>query len=92
VELDKQGVPTKEVAGRLGMSDRTVRDWLKRGAFPEAKRRRKKPSSFDVFASYVWPVNNGMVEGFVTKLKLIKRQMYGRAGFALLRQRVLQAL
>jgi transposase len=28
----------------------------------------------------------------VTKLKLIKRQMYGKAGFALLRQRVLHAL
>jgi hypothetical protein len=35
------------------MSDRTVRDWLKRGAFPEAKRRRKKQSSFDAFAPYV---------------------------------------
>lgn len=45
-----------------------------------------------VQAGLTWPVNNGMVEGFVTKLKLIKRQMYGRAGFALLRQRVLHAL
>src|SRR5437660_1025423 len=33
-----------------------------------------------------------MVEGHVTKLKLIKRTMYGRAGFPLLRQRVLHAL
>jgi transposase len=39
-----------------------------------------------------WSVNNGMVEGHVTKLKLIKRTMYGRAGFALLRQRVLHAV
>jgi transposase len=39
----------------------------------------------------IWSTNNGMVEGFVTKLKLIKRTMYGRAGFALLRQRVLHA-
>jgi transposase len=39
-----------------------------------------------------WSINNGMVEGHVTKLKLIKRQMYGKAGFALLRQRVLHAL
>lgn len=38
-----------------------------------------------------WSINNGMVEGHVTKLKLIKRQGYGRAGFALLRQRVLHA-
>ena len=236
VDLYPQGMPTKEIAGRLGMSDRTVREWLRREAFPEAKRRRKRQSSFDAFAPYVlrrwqsgehngltifreikaqgypgtersvyrylktlkqvevstamnparirkyspntavwlfvrdpdaldegeredlatfcqasptlkraycliqdfltmvhkregerldawlatiaesdlpelqsfasgiekdkaavragftWPINNGMVEGYVTKLKLIKRQMYGKAGFALLRQRVLHAL
>ena len=33
--------------------------------------------------------SNGQVEGQVNRLKLIKRQMYGRAGFDLLRQRVL---
>jgi transposase len=33
--------------------------------------------------------NNGQTEGRVTRIKLIKRMMYGRAGFALLRQRVL---
>ena len=33
--------------------------------------------------------NNGQTEGQVTRMKLIKRMMYGRAGFALLRQRVL---
>jgi transposase len=236
VELDRQGMATKEIAGRLGMSDRTVRDWLKQGAFPEAQKRRKRQSSFDPFAAYVlkrwqdgernglalwreikaqgytgtersvyrhletlkqakvrasvnpariqkysvntaiwlfvrdpetldeveredlvafcqasptlkraydlvqvflsivhkregvrldawlekitesglaelqsfasgiekdkdavqagltWPINNGVVEGNVTKLKLIKRQMYGKAGFPLLRQRVLHAL
>jgi len=236
VELSRQGGATKEIAGRVGLSDRTVRDWLKQGAFPEAQKRRKKQSSFDPFAAYVlkrwqdgehnglvlwqeikkqgytgtdrsvyrylktlkqaevrtslhperlqkysvnaaiwlfvrdpnkleeieqedlaafcqasaplkkayeilqdflsivhqregqrldawlarvaesglpelqsfatgverdkdavkagltWPINNGMVEGHVTKLKLIKRTMYGRAGFALLRQRVLHAV
>ncbi len=236
VELNRQGLATKEIARRLGMSDRTVRDWLKQGAFPEAQKRRKKQSSFEPFAPYVlkrwqdgehnglvlwqeiknqgytgtdrsvyrylktlrqaevraslhperiqkysvnaaiclfvrdpkkldeieredlsafcqasvalkraydllqdflvmvhkregqqldawlarvaesglpelqsfatgverdkdavqagltWPINNGMVEGHVTKLKLIKRTMYGRAGFALLRQRVLHAV
>ena len=35
--------------------------------------------------------NNGQVEGQVTRIKLIKRMMYGRAGFPLLRQRVLHA-
>lgn len=34
---------------------------------------------------------NGVVEGQVHRLKLIKRMMDGRAGFDLLRQRVLHA-
>jgi transposase len=33
--------------------------------------------------------SNGQVEGQINRLKMIKRQMYGRAGFELLRQRVL---
>ena len=37
------------------------------------------------------PYNNGPVEGHINRLKLIKRSMYGRAQFDLLRQRVLQA-
>jgi transposase len=36
------------------------------------------------------PWSNGAVEGQVHRLKLIKRQMYGRASFDLLRLRVLQ--
>jgi len=35
--------------------------------------------------------SNGQVEGQVDRLKLFKRQMYGRAGFELLRRRVLAA-
>jgi len=38
------------------------------------------------------PESNGIVEGKVNKVKLIKRMGYGRAGFPLLRQRVLHAL
>ena len=45
-----------------------------------------------VRAGLTWSWSNGMVEGHVTKLKLIKRQGYGRAGFPLLRKRVLHAL
>jgi transposase len=37
------------------------------------------------------PWSNGPVEGHVHRLKLIKRQMYGRASFDLLRLRVLNA-
>ena len=32
--------------------------------------------------------SNGPVEGFVNKLKLLKKQGYGRAGFDLLRARM----
>jgi transposase len=35
------------------------------------------------------PWSSGAVEGNVNRIKMIKRQMYGRAGFALLRKRVL---
>jgi transposase len=35
------------------------------------------------------PHNSGACEGNVNKLKTIKRQMYGRAGFSLLRKRIL---
>jgi transposase len=35
------------------------------------------------------PWNSGKVEGTINKIKMIKRQMYGRAGFDLLRKRVI---
>ncbi len=44
-----------------------------------------------VLAAILFPWSNGQVEGQVNRLKLIKRTMYGRAGFALLRRRVLAA-
>ena len=42
-----------------------------------------------VDAAFSLPWSSGQVEGQVHRLKLIKRQMYGRAGFALLHRRVL---
>lgn len=38
-----------------------------------------------VIAGLALPYSNGPAEGVVTKTKLVKRQMYGRAGFTLLR-------
>lgn len=35
------------------------------------------------------PWNSGPVEGHVNRIKMLKRQMFGRAGFSLLRKRVL---
>src|SRR5436305_9538554 len=48
-----QGLTTKEIACQLGLSERTVQKWKASGTFPEVKKRRKKPSSFDPFAPYV---------------------------------------
>jgi transposase len=45
----------------------------------------------EVLAALTFVYSNGQVEGQINKLKLIKRQGYGRAGFPLLRQRVLHA-
>ena len=44
-----------------------------------------------VRAALTRPWSNAQAEGQITKLKLIKRLMYGRAGFDLLRRRVLLA-
>jgi transposase len=42
-----------------------------------------------VTAGLTLPYSDGPSEGANTKVKLLKRQMYGRAGFSLLRQRIL---
>ncbi|WP_328743890.1 ISL3 family transposase [Streptomyces sp. NBC_00285] len=49
-------------------------------------------SDFDaVTAGLTTDWNSGPVEGAVNRIKMLKRQMFGRAGFALLRKRVLLA-
>jgi transposase len=50
--------------------------------------RRDLPA---VRAALTSPWSTGPVEGHITRLKLLKRQMYGRAKFDLLRRRVLCA-
>ena len=42
-----------------------------------------------VITAVTLPFHNGRTEGVNTKTKMIKRQMYGRAGFTLLRHRIL---
>lgn len=42
-----------------------------------------------VIAGLTLPYSNGPMEGANTKVKLLKRQMYGGASFALLRRRIL---
>jgi len=70
--------------------------WLEEAARCEASVMKKfavglKKDLDAVRAGLTEPWSNGPVEGFVNKLKLVKRQGYGRAGFDLLRARVLAA-
>lgn len=44
-----------------------------------------------VIAGLSLPWSSGAVEGPVNRIKMLKRQMFGRAGFQLLRKRVLSA-
>jgi transposase len=71
-------------------------DWLAEaeGSEVAALRRFAKGLRKDlaaVRAGLTGRWSNGPTEGFVHKLKLVKRQAYGRAGFAVLRQRVVRA-
>ena len=51
--LRAQGLTQKEVAKRMGMAERTVRHWLKRGAPPTNERQFRRRSVFDPYAAYV---------------------------------------
>jgi transposase len=77
-------------------SSGTLRDWLSRAeASPCSEIRHfaegigQDESAVNAAITLSW--SNGPVEGHVNRLKTIKRQMYGRAGFTLLRARVMNA-
>jgi transposase len=74
----------------------TLKEWLSRAEAhpcPEvcsfAEGIRRDESAVNAAIKTRW--SNGPVEGHVNRLKTIERQMYGRAGFALLRLRGLEA-
>jgi transposase len=102
--LDKIRAASPDLTIALGLADEfaslirkqttvTVAGWLARAEvspcpdvrnFAEGIRRDESA----VNAAVILPWSNGPVEGHVNRLKTIKRQMYGRAGFALLKARV----
>ena len=74
----------------------SVRQWIedaKGSEIPELKAFAVKlfQDMEAVVAAIVMPYSQGQTEGRVNKLKLIKRSMYGRGKFDLLRQRVMYA-
>jgi transposase len=77
------------------LSPGTLTAWLapaEASACPELRRFaegiRRDEAAVQAAVSGRW--SNGPVEGHVNRLKTIKRQMYGRAGFVLLRARVVK--
>jgi DNA-binding NarL/FixJ family response regulator len=51
--LRAQGLGNAQIARRVGLTARTLQNWQKKGSFPEAQRRRKRPSCFDPSACSV---------------------------------------
>jgi transposase len=49
VELHQKGVKAADIASRVGIGERTVHRWLAHGSFPEARRRRRRPSLIDPY-------------------------------------------
>jgi transposase len=74
----------------------TLADWLSQAesaGMPAEVRNLASSLRQDqaaVQAALDLPWSNGPVEGEINRLKVLKRQMYNRAGLDLLRQRVLQ--
>ena len=86
---DKEQSSEEQARGRL-------EDWIreaKASGVAELKAFAVKllQDTDAVVAAMVMPYSQGQTEGRVNKLKRIKRQMYGRGKFDLLRHRVLYA-
>ena len=102
--LDKIRAASPDLTAALDLADEftalirkqstgTLKEWLSRAEVspcPEvrhfAEGIRRDESAVNAAMTTRW--SNGPVEGHVNRLKTIKRQMYGRAGFALLKARV----
>ncbi len=81
-------VRERQAAALEGWLDRAATSAIPEiGSFVAGVQRDKAA----VQAALDLPWSNGQVEGQINRLKLIKRSMYGRANFDLLRQRVLAA-
>jgi transposase len=105
--LDKIRAASPDLTAALDLADEfkglirkqsrgTLRDWLTRAEAspcPEVRQFalgiRRDESAVNAAITLTW--SNGPVEGHVNRLKSIKRQMFGRAGFDLLKARVLNA-
>jgi transposase len=95
-EIRQAAALAKELAGMVRRErEAALEGWLVRagaGGMPAELRgfaAALRQDQAAVEAALHEPWSNGPVEGAINRLKTIKRQMYGRANFDLLRQRVL---
>ncbi len=88
-------IATEFLAMVRNRSGNTFSDWLQRATDPripgEFRRFAEglKKDLAAVTAALTLPWNNGPSEGHINRLKMVKRQMFGRANFDLLRKRFL---
>ena len=91
LRLYHAGYQIKQIASDLGLAQSTVNARLERArntliaSFANGVIKDKAAVS----AAIVSPWSNGQTEGQITKLKLVKRQMYGRGKLDLLEARVI---
>jgi transposase len=84
----------RSVAFNLPFNIRGVRRWMKQalntGIHAMVRFVRTLKQDIEaVEAAVSQPWSNGLVEGQINRLKMLKRQMYGRGGTELLRARLL---
>lgn len=90
----------RRVADRKNIGDaleRMMYRWFIRVSETGSTELQRVSSGMEADAAAICEVitssrSNGVVEGHVNRLKMLKRQMYGRAGFELLRRRVMSPL
>lgn len=70
-----------------------LQTWIDEATMPESAIKGFAKNLIKGFSAInnavITPFSNGQVEGQVNRLKTIKRKMYGKAGFSLLRKMVL---
>jgi transposase len=90
LELRAHGLTQAAIARRIGMSERAVRNWLKRGAAPTGKRQFRRRSVFDPYAEYVLQRWQAGIHEAKQLYEEIRAQ--GFAGTVRIVQRFVQAL
>jgi transposase len=90
MQLRSQGLIMEEIGKQMGMTERTVRRWLKEGGPPVHRRRTKRFSLFDPYAAFVLEQWQAGVYDGVQIYEAIRQQ--GFRGSQRMVQRFLQTL